>query len=429
MTRLSEVALSSQGSRASDNLPRAWPDGCIADGGGTPVAKRLQTNQKRTVVETPDEQAARLEAERPAEEAREAARLEAKLRDKEARREARRGAKRDAKRALASAVFSAEPRRHLGVVEVNQPILLITQVKRSGGVLLSRLFDSHPECFAHPRDLRWDPDGGWPSFAVAPSVSPAQAFGLFQEKWIRQLGDGYSYKFTAVKDRTPSKPPYPFVFDRKLAFEIFADRYLRRAPEAPQRALLDAYLTALFNAWLDYQNLYAGPKRWVTCLQASLIGSPHGVGRFFADYPDGRLVTIVRHPAAWLPRTVGRAEPVDLAAEMAPWQASTRGIIEAVRRYGDQVVVLHFDDLMLRTEATMRALSARIGISYDPVLEKPTFNSLLLTDTAAVFDKWSQSVRADNYFAPHTEAVRQTLERTAVPHYEEARRLALAPDA
>ena len=217
------------------------------------------------------------------------------------------------------------------------------------------------------------------------------------------------------------------MFDRKLAFEIFAARYLGRAPGAPQRALLDAYLTAFFNAWLDYQNLYKGPKRWVTCLQASLIGSTHGVERFFSDYPDGRLVTIVRHPGPWLPRTVGREEPCDLAAEIAPWHSSTRGVLEAVRRYGDKVVVLLFDDLLLRTEATMRALCARIGISYDPVLRKPTFNSLLLTDTAAVFASWSQAARTRAYFDAHTTDVRQTLERTAMPEYEEAARMALTP--
>src|SRR5919198_369926 len=46
--------------------------------------------------------------------------------------------------------------RHL--VEVREPLVLVSQIQRSGGTLLSQLFDGHPQCHAHPGELHI----GWP---------------------------------------------------------------------------------------------------------------------------------------------------------------------------------------------------------------------------------------------------------------------------
>lgn len=55
-------------------------------------------------------------------------------------------------------------RRELGrvrlehLVEVTEPLVIISQIQRSGGTLLSQLFDGHPDCHAHP----WELEIGYP---------------------------------------------------------------------------------------------------------------------------------------------------------------------------------------------------------------------------------------------------------------------------
>ena len=39
-------------------------------------------------------------------------------------------------------------------INVDQPLVLISQIARSGGTLLSQLFDMHPECHVHPHELK-----------------------------------------------------------------------------------------------------------------------------------------------------------------------------------------------------------------------------------------------------------------------------------
>jgi hypothetical protein len=39
------------------------------------------------------------------------------------------------------------------LVKVDQTLVIITQIQRSGGTLLSQLFDMHPECHVHPHEI------------------------------------------------------------------------------------------------------------------------------------------------------------------------------------------------------------------------------------------------------------------------------------
>ena len=44
-------------------------------------------------------------------------------------------------------------RKRRWVIDVHQPLILISEVQRSGGTLLSQLFDGHPQCFSHPEEI------------------------------------------------------------------------------------------------------------------------------------------------------------------------------------------------------------------------------------------------------------------------------------
>jgi hypothetical protein len=59
------------------------------------------------------------------------------------------------------------------------------------------------------------------------------------------------------------------------------------------------YFASYFNAWLDNQNLYTGPKKVVTGFTPRLAMDPGNRDKVFAAYPDGTLIAIVREPHAW----------------------------------------------------------------------------------------------------------------------------------
>src|SRR5918996_410393 len=78
-------------------------------------------------------------------------------------------------------------------IPVTQPLLLCSQVQRSGGTLLARLFDSHPSCFAHPHELKWGKPRKWHWPQLDLSLDADALLARLDEDWPSTFArKGYS---------------------------------------------------------------------------------------------------------------------------------------------------------------------------------------------------------------------------------------------
>jgi hypothetical protein len=263
--------------------------------------------------------------------------------------------------------------KHL--VPVREPLVLISQLQRSGGTLLSQLFDRHPQCHAHPGELRIGKPAKWNWPVLDPADGPDVWFRtLFEKTAFWSFQQGFT-KFGV--GATNDHEVYPFLFLPSLQRLLF-DHCLAEAPAPTVRDILDGYMTSYFNAWLDNHNLYGGPKRIIAAFVPRMTMDPANLERFFGVYPDGRLISIVRDARSWF-ASARKHQPAlygDMAAAISLWIECTRSIVDAKRRYPSRVVVLCFDDLLDRTEPVMRALADVLGLEFEPSLLAPTFNGL-----------------------------------------------------
>ena len=142
------------------------------------------------------------------------------------------------------------------------------------------------------------------------------------------------------------------------------------AAATSERDVLDAYFTSYFNAWLDDQNLYTGPKKVVTGFTPRLAIDPENRDKFFAAYPDGTLVAIVREPQSWYRSAVKYSERrfPDAETAIGLWRESTEAALD------ERVVLVTYERLVGNTQEVMTWLAERIGITFSPVLLEPTFN-------------------------------------------------------
>jgi hypothetical protein len=251
---------------------------------------------------------------------------------------------------------------------VTEPLALISQIQRSGGSLLSQLFDGHPQLHAHPHEMKI----GYPNKYTWPRIDldDHPKFWLemlFESNVINHFKVGY-------KKQKNMDDTYLFLFLPSLQNQLFLN-YLNPIEEISQRDVFDAYMTSYFGAWLNNQNT-SGKKKYITAFTARLAMNKENMESFFEIYPDGRLISIIRDPKNWYPSAASHKPLIygDINRSLELWQASARAMLRNKDKYNDRVCILTFEDLVVRTESVVRYLAKFLEIKYDDILLTPTFN-------------------------------------------------------
>jgi hypothetical protein len=309
-------------------------------------------------------------------------------------------------------------------IPLKAPLILISQVQRSGGTLLGQLFDGHPAIAAFPDELRFGYAFAdkWPAFDPAASVGENFRV-LFDLKFGKLMQRGFMKGEQKVE-------PQRFLMVPRIQYVIYR-QLCETLPMNTLRDNLDAYFTAVFNSWLDYQG-HLDRKAWVSAFAPRLANSEDQVALFFNTYPEGRLIQIVRDPQSWY-ASASRHRKSLLAGDsvddlLALWVDSAESMERNKVRYGSRVILVRFEDVVGATERMMRALSEQLEIEYHPNLAIPTFNgrpmranSSFGVDKAGVIDaplKRSASL---------PEAERRLISARCAPLYERVASLAIHP--
>ena len=253
---------------------------------------------------------------------------------------------------------------------ITSPLALISQIQRSGGSLLSQLFDGHPQLHAHPHELKI----GFPKKHIWPKLdlqdSPKRWFEmLFEHDVITHFKSGYE------KDQRDGRT-FAFIFPPALQSKLFLGCLSGRVNKTA-RDILDAYMTSYFVAWLNNLNI-RGEKKYITAFTPRLSVREESIRSFFETYPDGRLISLVRDPRNWYPSARGHETAKnkydDIGKAMDQWNESADAMIRNKLAFTERVCLLRFEDLVGQTETVMRYLASFLEIDFDPILLTPTFN-------------------------------------------------------
>jgi Sulfotransferase family len=254
------------------------------------------------------------------------------------------------------------------LVRVDQPLVLISQAQRSGGTLLLRLLDGHPQCLVAPFQLR-----GLDQAAKRLATDPEQAWqALCDPKLTVRYEQGHRQRKGDVLDEAQV---FRFELEPGLQRAIY-DACATELERPSARDLFDCYFTSYFNAWLDYRNLAAAPKRWVVGFEPGVARSMRRRNALSALYPDGRVLSVVRDPWSWY-ASARRWEPrwEDREHAIRHWITTSSGALKWRRqRTKRSIRLLRFDRLLAETEETMRRVAALLDVEFVPELLQPTFN-------------------------------------------------------
>jgi hypothetical protein len=256
------------------------------------------------------------------------------------------------------------------VQPVTAPLALISQIQRSGGSMLSQLFDGHPEVHAHPHELKigYPKKYNWPDIDL--NGNPESWFEmLFEDSVVEHLRHGYK-KMAKYEDT------FQFTFAPSLQRKIFL-RHLNSADKINLRTVFDAYMTSYFGAWINNQNRL-GPKKFVTAFTPRLAMMQNNMKSFFEIYPEGRVISVIRDPKNWFPSATRHQlnKYGEIHHALDQWLASAKSMLENKKQYEHRICIITFEDLVKRTDSVMYHLAGFLDINFDNILLTPTFNKI-----------------------------------------------------
>ena len=297
---------------------------------------------------------------------------------------------------------------------VTVPLALISQIQRSGGSMLSQLFDGHPQVHAHPHELKF----GYPKKYNWPPIDlgdhPERWFEiLFEDSVVQHLRHGY-------KKMAKYEETFLFIFLPSLQKKIFL-KYLNSIQTVALRDVFDAYMTSYFQAWVNNQNLL-GVKKYITAFTPRLAMMDTNMASFFNIYPRGRLISVVRDSRNWFPSAVRHQldKYGDIKKALDQWVDSARSMVRNKQKYGDRVCVITFEDLVRRTEAVMRYLAEFLDLDFDDILLTPTFNKFpIKPNTSFKLEKPGIMISALERYKTLSREELAVVEKTTGEVYEE----------
>lgn len=145
-------------------------------------------------------------------------------------------------------------------------------------------------------------------------------------------------------------------------------RHLRADPERIRREFRAGAPTygRLFALLHEHHAERAGKPRWGD----KSLHIEHYTGDIFAEFPDARVIQMVRDPRdryASVRKRFGKDTP-RLGAATARWlRAMRRGRLN-LRRYPDRYRIVRYESLASRPEETLRAICDFLGEEYAPVM-------------------------------------------------------------
>lgn len=164
---------------------------------------------------------------------------------------------------------------------IEAPLIFISQLSRSGGTLLSQLFDGHSSCVSFPPELKLGKNkrivADLNALARKSHKEAMNELLIFNKNCIRK-GDNGCYKKGEGNN-------HPFIFDVFVFRFLFQSLWLNKKPQ-DGRDVVNIWFSSFFSSWLDYQ--WPREIKYCTSFASWTMVKEDNVDKFFIN----SLVTI-----------------------------------------------------------------------------------------------------------------------------------------
>jgi hypothetical protein len=248
-------------------------------------------------------------------------------------------------------------------------LFMISAMYENGGNVTHRMLDGHPELFVYPFESQLGTVLSanfiqtlvpfrycWPEFPLHGEVT--QDYELFFDEELK------------TKLRAPSRSKFTGIelaIDEAERKELFVS-YMRDK-ERTRAHLVEAFFTATFQSWKNYQRT-GQEKAYVGYSPVIMLDAE----KILADMPQAHIIHVVRNPYSGYADTKKRPFPLALKKYAWTWNIAQHMALTYAQAYPHNVHLVRYEDLIASPHATMQKLSEQLGITYTESMLYPSWN-------------------------------------------------------
>lgn len=275
----------------------------------------------------------------------------------------------------------------------NFNLVMVSAGFEHGGNVTHRHLDGHPDLLVYPFESQIGNHSFNDFLSSVERVQyryPEFPEGLTPVELYEQFIDEEMKTFLRKKNGSKFKDVDLRLVEsnRLMAFE----RLLGDAPFYPRRKVIEAFLRATFDAW---ENYYTTPRDGMIYVGYSpVIGID--ADRIVKDFPDVRIMHIVRNPFSAYRDTKCRPFPQPLNRYLVTWNIYHSTVEMYARMYPKNVRLFRYEDLVDDKERFMRDVATFIGVPYADTMCYPSWNGVEIKDNIAPWGTVLKSTREYN---------------------------------
>lgn len=252
-------------------------------------------------------------------------------------------------------------------------LLMISAMNENGGNTFHRHLDSHPELFVYPFESQlgtrtvsdylasvFPQKYRWPAFPLSGNFSNDYDL-IWDEEMKVRINTPKVSKFQS----------FEFEVTDKKRKEIFLN--LLKGKKRTTKNIVEAFFASTFRAWKSRksshkEHIYAGYSPIIAIDSEKIIN----------DFPDAKIIQIVRNPFSSYADTKYRPVPLTLNRYIQSWNIVQMMSISYQKKFAKNVFIYRLEDLFENKKKFFERFCIDIGIKYNESLLYPSWNGVKL---------------------------------------------------
>lgn len=272
-------------------------------------------------------------------------------------------------------------------------LIMVSAGFEHGGNVTHRHLDGHPDLLVYPFESQLGSRNFNDFLASVERVQyryPEFPEGLRPRELYEQMIDEEAKTYLRKRNSSKFKDANLDLVeaDRLAAFE----QLLGDAPFHPRAKVIEAFFRATFAAWKNY---YTTQREGMT-----YVGYSPAIGidadRIVHDFPDVRIMHIVRNPFSAYRDTKRRPFPQPLSKYLITWNIYHSTVEMYAHMHPKNVRIFRYEDLVADKRKFMHEVAAFIDVPFADTMLYPSWNNVEIKDNIAPWGTVLKSTREYN---------------------------------